>query len=104
VVSVCLSALDVLFDDPNLGLDAAYASPLGGAAVPVRVVLRQPGRGSDLLQTGSVVPGLVAEVRAAELHQPEEGGQLAIGGDTYTVRSFDSDALGLIWRLALAPA
>jgi hypothetical protein len=103
-VTVFAAAVDDLFADANLAVEASYSPASGGAALVVGVILREPDHTAELLQTGAVVASLIAEVRASELAQPEEGGQLSIGADVYVVRSVDSDALALIWRLSLAPA
>jgi hypothetical protein len=103
-VTLFAAAVDDLFADRNLALNASYEPPGGVTAVPLRLILRQPDHTAELLQTGAVVASLIGEVRVSELAQPEEGGQLSVGTETYVVRSVDSDALGLIWRRALAPA
>ena len=41
MTSVFASAMDVLFADPNIGVEAIYTSD-GGAPVAVRAIVRRP--------------------------------------------------------------
>ena len=54
-MTVFASAVDDLFADANLAVDASDARAGGGPIVPVRVILREADHTAELLQTGAEI-------------------------------------------------
>ena len=97
-------ALDALFADVNLGLDATWY-PAGGAPVPVRVIRKAPdevtafGAGQILSET------TIIDVRVSEMPNPKPGDGISIGTENYTIQGEPRrDRDRLLWILELVPA
>lgn len=100
-MTVFAGAVDVLFADPNLSLAATF-TPQVGTAKTVRVIWGKPDEVWHGLQTGTVAPERIADVRVSDITAPAEGDSLAIAGTTYTIDGVPrKDTEGLVWRLGL---
>ena len=99
-----VSAINALFADSNLAVDAVY-TPAGGDPLTVRVVARRPDEITGFGDTRVHAAIAIFDVRVAEVAAPAAGDTLAIGGDTYLVQGEPvKDRDGLIWRLDTRPA
>lgn len=78
------AALRRLFADRNIGLDAAYAPPGGGAPVPCRVVKRHGDR-PVAFGEAQVIGGATFIDVLADAVTPVRAGAFAIGGVVYTI-------------------
>jgi hypothetical protein len=104
-MTVFTAAIDVLFADPNLGLDAVYR--VGGAdpGVTVRAILRRPDRVGDFGETRIVAETLVIDVRVSDVAAPADGDAFDIGGETFVVQGEPiRDAERLVWTIEARPA
>ncbi len=87
-----------------MAADGVYTAPTTGAAgVELRVVLRAGEQDAALLGVGISRPSVLADVRVTELAQPAEGGTLAVGAESFRVRTFRKDAERVVWQLDLEP-
>jgi len=99
-MDVITAAIDAIFGDPNIAVDAIYRSGGAGDGVPARVILRRP----DVIGQWGSVPFVAAavyvDVRAADVPTPSIGDTLTIGPDVVVVHSEPvRDSSRLIWSL-----
>jgi len=103
-VSVFTDAIDDLFADPNLAVDAVYTPP-GGAGVVCRIMLRRPDQTVDFGGSKLVVGSVLIEVRASEVSGPVRGGTFNVGDTVFAIgavpRRPDPDRL--IWQCEAGP-
>ncbi len=97
-------ALDTLFADVNLGLDATRY-PAGGAPQPTRVIRKAPDEvtgfgGAQILSDTTLV-----DVRISEMPNPKPGDGIAIGAENFTIQGEPKrDRDRLLWTVKLVPA
>jgi hypothetical protein len=98
------SAIDTLFADPNLGLDAVYRAGGADPGVPVRVILRRPDRISEFGETRIVAGTLLIDVRVGEVAAPADGDTIELDGVVYVVQGEPiRDAERLVWTIEARP-
>lgn len=97
-------ALDVLFADPAIGVDAVYM-PAIGTPQSIRVVRRSPDRVLSFGESRIHAETVVVDVRAAEVPAPAAGDAVEIAGGAFVVQGEPvADAERLVWTLDLRPA
>lgn len=98
-MTVFAAAIDDLFADPNLAVDAVYQPPAGGDGIACRIMLRRPDETVEFGGSKFVAGSVIIDVRAAEL-SPAKGGTLAVGDTVYSVSAVprQPDPDRLIWR------
>jgi len=100
-MTVIAEAFDRLFGDPNMARDAAF-TPVGGSAVPVRVVMRQPDQPFTFGETRLHAATTLLDIRIADAPELAEGDRFQIDGVDYIVQGEPSrDAERLIWTAEL---
>ncbi len=98
------AALDALFQDVNLGLDATWY-PAGGAPRPVRVIRKAPDEVTTFGAAQVLSETTIIDVRTAEMANPSPGDGISIGADNFTIQGEPKrDRERLIWTLELVPA
>jgi hypothetical protein len=98
------SAIDTLFADPNLGLDAVYRAGGADPGVPVRVILRRPDRISEFGETRIVAGTLLTDVRVGEVAAPADGDTIELDGVVHVVQGEPiRDAERLVWTIEARP-
>lgn len=103
-MTVFTAAIDALFADPNLGLDAVYRAGGADPGVPVRVIVRQPDRVGTFGEARIVAATLIIDVRVGELADPAEGDTLDIGGAVFVIQGEPfRDAERLVWTSEARP-
>jgi hypothetical protein len=93
------TAIDTLFADENMAVDATY-TPAAGGPVSVKAVLEHD---VDLMSIGdaSVTDRqIVIGIRKSEVAAPGRGDTVQIGASTYTVDSIVGDD-GIVTQLAV---
>ena len=103
-MTACATAIDALFADPNLGLDAVYR--VGGAdpGVPLRVILRRPDRISEFGQTRIVAETVIIDVRISDVAAPTDGDTIEADGMVYVVQGEPiRDVERLVWTIEARP-
>jgi len=97
-------ALDALFADVNLGLDATWY-PSGGAPVPIRVIRKAPDEVTSFGAAQILSETTLVDVRVSEIPDPKPGDGIAIGAENFTIQGEPKrDRDRLIWTLELVPA
>jgi hypothetical protein len=96
------AAVAAMFRDPNMAVAASYTATTGGAAVPVRLIRRNPDIREDFGASRIQTTSHLADVQAAELPNPEQGGRITIGSEIYRISAPpQADRERLIWSLEL---
>lgn len=92
----------------HFGKPASYTPPGGGGTVSCTIVPKVPqlddrdfGTPGYQLSAANQALALLADVRASEIPQPQQGGTLTYEGRAYPVRSLLLDTERQVWRLAL---
>ena len=97
-------ALDALFADVNLGLDATWY-PAGGAPVPVRVIRKAPDEVTAFGSAQILSETTLVDVRVSEMANPKPGDGISIGVENFVIQGEPRrDRDRLIWTLELVPA
>lgn len=92
------AAIDVLFGDENLAIDALYRQGGTGSGVPVRVIRHAPDRSVNFSEGRYVTDTMMIDVRTSEIAELSAGDTFEIEATILAVRSEpmrDSDRL--IW-------
>ena len=99
------AAIDVLFADLNLGIDAVYRAGGADPGMPVRVILRRPDRISEFGETRIVAGTVVVDVRVSEVATPAESDTIEADGIVYVIQGEPiRDAERLVWTVETRPA
>jgi len=103
-MSVFAVAVDDLFADPNLAVDAVYTPP-GGQGVTCKIMLRRPDGTVEFGGSKVVVGSVLIEVRASEVSAPAKGGRFTVGDTTYAISAVPRrpDPDRLVWRCEAGP-
>ena len=97
------TAIDDLFADPNIAVDALYA-PAGGNPKTVRVIATRPDEIVGFGDTRIHTPTAVFEVRVSEVPAPEAGDTVEVGGETFVLQGEPvRDPDRLTWTLDARP-
>ena len=103
VMDAVALALDALFTDANIGIDAVY-TPEGGAPVFVRVVTR---RADDIASFGDAriwSETTRIDLRVAEVQDPRPGDRIEIDGEAFLIQGEPvRDRERLVWTVDLRP-
>ena len=98
------AAIDALFADPNLAVDALYRADGADPGIPVRVIVRRPDRVGDFGETRIASETATFDVRTSEIAEPAEGDTLDVDGVTYVIQGTPVwDAERLIWTIEARP-
>jgi len=93
------SAIDLLFEDPNFGLDAVHQAAGTGTPVSVRVIKNAPDAVSEFNGGRFVADSIILDVRTGQLPALAIGDTFTIGDETFQVFGEPQrDALRLIWK------
>ena len=104
-MTVFTAAIDALFADPNLALDAVFRAGGADPGVPVRVIVRRPDRVGEFGETRIVAETLLIDVRVCELADPAEGDTIEVDSMVYVVQGEPMrDAERLVWTIEARPA
>jgi len=103
MTSVFASAMDALFADPNIGVEAIYTSD-GGAPVLVRVVARRADAVTDFGDARLWSETTRIDLRVAEVPSPRPGDRIEIDGDAFIIQGEPvRDRERLVWTVDLRP-
>jgi hypothetical protein len=104
-VNAFATAVDVLFADPNLAVDAVYRAGGADPGMPARVIVRQPDRTGTFGETRVVTETLLIDVRVSEVAAPTEGDTFDVGGVLYVIQGAPiRDSERLVWTVEARPA
>jgi len=98
------AAMDALFANVNLGLDATWY-PAGGAPQPVRVIRKAPDEVTGFGSAQILSDTTLVDVRVSEMANPKPGDGISIGAENFTIQGEPKrDRDRLLWTLELVPA
>jgi hypothetical protein len=98
------SALNALFADDNIAMDAIYTAG-GGTPVLVRVVARRADSITGFGEAKLWSETLRFDLRVSEVATPRPGDRLEIGGEAFLIQGEPvRDAERLIWTIDVHPA
>lgn len=98
------NALEVLFADPNIGVEAIYTSDDGGPVL-VRAVARRADAVSDFGDARLWSETTHIDLRVAEVPNPRPGDRIEIDGDAFLIQGEPvRDRERLVWTVDLRPA
>ncbi len=103
-MTIFAAAFDVLFADPNLGLDAIYRVGGTDPGVLVRVIVRQPDRIGEFGNTRIVAETLTIDVRVDDVAAPADGDTIEVNGTVYVIQGEPiRDVERLVWTIEARP-
>lgn len=98
------AALEVLFADPNIGVEAIYTTE-GGVPVLVRAVARRADALTDFGDARLWSETTRIDLRVAEVSNPRPGDRIEIDGDAFLIQGEPvRDRERLVWTVDLRPA
>jgi len=103
-MTVFAAAIEMLFADLNIGVEAIYTSD-GGAPVVVRAVLRRPDEVTSFGDARLWSETTRIDLRAAEVQDPRPGERIEIDGEAFLIQGEPvRDRERLVWTVDLRPA
>ncbi len=97
-------AVEMLFADPNIGVEAIYTSD-GGAPVLVRVVALRADAVTEFGDARLWSETTRIDLRVAEVPNPRPGDRIEIDSDTFLIQGEPvRDRERLVWTVQLRPA
>lgn len=94
------AAVDAIFDDPNMAVDAIFWSRLGGAPVACRIIQRGPDVAAEFGGSTLISDSLRMDIRVSEVALPQAGDWLDFGGEKLVVQAEPRlDRARLVWRM-----
>jgi hypothetical protein len=105
VTTAFSTAIDALFADPNLAVEALYRADGADPGIPVRVIVRRPDRIGDFGDTRILAETTVFDVRSSDIDAPTAGDTIAVDDTVYVIQGEPiRDAERLIWTIEARPA
>jgi hypothetical protein len=99
------AAIDALFADPNLAVDALYRADGADPSIPVMVIVRRPDRIGDFGETRILAETTVFDVRASDIDAPTAGDTIAVDDTVYVIQGEPCrDSERLTWTIEARPA
>ena len=104
MMNALTTAIEMLFADPNIGVEAIYTSN-GGAPFLVRAVIRRPDELTNFGDARLWSETTRVDLRLAEVPNPRPGDRLEIDGDAFLIQGEPvRDRERLVWTVDLRPA
>ena len=98
------AAIEMLFADPNIGVEVIYTSD-GGAPVVVRAVVRRPDEVTSFGDARLWSETTRVDLRVTEVPQPRPGDRVEIEGEAFLIQGEPiRDRERLVWTVDLRPA
>ena len=103
-MSAFAAAIEMLFADPNIGVEAIYTSD-GGAPVLVRIVARRADAVSEFGDARLWSETTRIDLRVAEVPNPRPGDRIEINGEVFLIQGEPvRDRERLVWTVDLRTA
>ena len=97
------AATEMLFADPNIGVEAIYTSD-GGTPVVVRAVVRRPDEVTNFGDARLWSETTRIDLRVAEVANPRPGDRIEIDGEVFLIQGEPvRDRERLVWTVDLRP-
>lgn len=98
------AALDAIFADPNMAVDATWRDSLGGAGTPCRIVLTRPDVMGGYGDAQIVSDVLRFDVRVVDWQTPRPGDTITFSGETFVLQGEPRrDRMRLVWQCEGVP-
>lgn len=100
VVTAVQIAVDAVFNDPNIAVDAIWTAAASGTPVTVRAIVQAADQATrfDMIRVQSET--LVLDVRVSEMAAPVEGDVIEVLGEMRVIQGLpERDARRLIWSI-----
>ena len=98
--SAFATAIDVLFADANLGVNAVYRVGGSGEAITLRAIIRQPDRIGTFGETRIATATSLFDISTSGIDAPAEGDTIEMNGTVYVIQGEPiRDAERLVWTL-----
>lgn len=98
------TAIEMLFADPNIGVEAIYTSN-GGAPFLVRAAIRRPDELTNFGDARLWSETTRVDLRVAEVPNPRPGDRIEIDGDAFLIQGEPvRDRERLVWAVDLHSA
>ena len=92
------ASIDLLFEDPNMAVDALYRAGGEGSGVPVRVIRKAPDELANFGDSRFVTDTLTLDLRVSEVPSLSKGDTIEIASEVFEVRSEPvRDRERLVW-------
>ena len=102
--SAFTAAIDALFADPNLGVDAIYRPGGANPGTAFKAIVRQPDRIGTFGETRIATETTMFDIRTSEVAAPAEGDTIEMNGAVYVIQGEPArDAERLIWTIEARP-
>ena len=99
-INAFAAAIDALFADPILALDAVYRAGGVDPGIPVRIIVRRPDRVGEFGETRIVAETVMIDVRVSEIAAPADGHTFEVNGTVYVTEGEPiRDAERLVWTI-----
>jgi hypothetical protein len=103
-MSAFAAAIDALFADRTLAVDAVYRSGGADPGLPVRVILRRPDRIVEYGETRIVSETVSIDIRMSEAAAPRAGDSIDVDGTIYIIQGEPvRDPERLVWTINAGP-
>ncbi len=97
-MSAFAAAIDLLFEDQNMAVDALHRAGGEGSGTPVRVIRKAPDQLANFGDSRFVTDTLTIDLRVAEVPTLAQGDTIEIAGELFEVRSEPvRDRERLVW-------
>lgn len=104
-MSAFAGAIDTLFADPNMAVDAVFQESGVGPGRVIRVIRKAPDAVSEFGQARISQPTTLLDIRASEVPAPKAGDRVNIGPEFYVVQGVPQrDRHRLIWTVDTRPS
>jgi hypothetical protein len=91
-------SIDLLFEDPNMAVDALYRAGGEGSGVPVRAIRKAPDELANFGDSRFVTDTLTLDLRVSEVPSLSKGDTIEIASEVFEVRSEPvRDRERLVW-------
>jgi hypothetical protein len=98
------AAIEMLFADPNIGVEAIYTSD-GSAPVVVRAIVRRPDEVTSFGEARLWSETTRIDLRVAEVPNPRPGDRIDIDAEAFLIQGEPvRDRERLVWTVNLRPA
>jgi hypothetical protein len=98
------TAVDALFADPNLGVNAIYRAAGAAEAIPLKAIVRQPDRVDTYGETRIAKETTIIDIRTSDINAPAEGDTIEMSGAVYVIQGEPiRDAERLVWTIEARP-
>lgn len=100
-MSAFAAAVDMLFLDPNLAVDAVYRQSASGEGIPIRVIRSAPDQVADFNGGRFISDSIILDVRVSDVSEPRRGDRFEIVGGPVMIAVGDGtrDSERLVWKV-----